>query len=246
MSARTESLLSPRPSPIVAFLVVSLAVHVAFGAVLTIFSWLFSPPRLSMDPQPIKASLVRLGKKRDEQLLPRKEEPPPPPPAAEKAAPAPPAAEKAVAIPSKDAKPDKKAADSKGEPDAKKSLFNALNKAGAKADEVEGDEKGDKDGDSAKQEGERYYGLLSAVVKRNYDVSDTIPEAERRLLKATVVIKLGASGELLDVDLSKSSGNELFDSAVTGAIRKAAPFGAPPEHLRDSLKNSGVALVFSP
>ncbi len=245
MTARTESLLQPRPTPIVAFLMVSLVVHIAFAALLTVFSWLFSPPKLGLDPQPIKASLVRLGKKRHEQLLPRKDEPPPPPPAAEKAAPAPPA-EKAVAIPSKDAKPEKKSADSRGALDAKKSLFTALNNAGAKAADVEGEETGDKDGDSAKQEGERYFGLLSAVVKRNYDVSDTIPEAERRTLRATVVIKLGATGELLDVDLSKGSGNELFDAAVLGAVKKAAPFGPPPDHLRDSLKKSGVALVFSP
>ena len=250
-TARTESLLAPRPTPIVAFVSISLLVHVLFAAFLTVFSWLFSPPRLSMDPEPIKASLVRLGKKRDEKLLPRKEEPPPPPPPAEKAAPAPVAAppDKAVALPSKDAKVEPKK-DTAKEPakDTKKSLFDAFNKTGRAASQEapEGDETGDKDGDSAKQEGERYYGLLSAVVKRNYDVSDTIPEAERRTLKATVTIKLGATGELLDVDLGKPSGNELFDSAVLGAIKKAAPFGPPPEHLRDSLKKNGVTLVFSP
>jgi protein TonB len=51
---------------------------------------------------------------------------------------------------------------------------------------------------------------------------------------------------LLDVSITKGSGNELFDSAVLGAVKKAAPFSAPPEHLRDALKKSGVPLVFTP
>lgn len=251
MTARTESLLQPRPTPIVGFVAISIAAHLVFPVLLTIIGWLISPPKITLDQQPIKASLVRLGKKRDDKLLPRKEEPPPPPPPAEKTAPAvaPAPPDKAVAIPSKDAKADPKK-DAAKEPakDTKKSLFDAFNKTGraTPAEELEGDPDGDKDGDSAKQEGERYFGLLSAVVKRNYDVSDTIPEAERRALRATVVIKLGATGELVDVELSKGSGNELFDGAVVGAVKKAAPFGPPPEHLRESLKKNGVALVFSP
>ena len=59
-------------------------------------------------------------------------------------------------------------------------------------------------------------------------------------------MRIGAGGELMDVTLTKPSGNELFDSAVLGAVKKAAPFSAPPEHLRDSLKKSGVAFVFTP
>lgn len=249
MNARTESLLEPRPTPIVPFVAASLVAHVVVGVLLLAFSWLFTPPKLTLDQEPIKASLVRLGKKRDEKLLPRKEAAPPPP-AETRSAPAPVPAppDKAVALPSKDARPEPKKEAAKETKDGKKSLFDAFNKTGreAKPEELEGAEDGDKDGDSATQEGERYYGLLSAVVKRNYDVSDTIPEAERRTLRATVKIKLGSSGELLDVDLSKSSGNDLFDSAVTGAIRKAAPFDPPPEKLRESLKKNGVALVFSP
>jgi TonB family protein len=251
MTARTESLLEPRPTPLVPFVALSVGVHVVAAVLLSVASWLFAPPKVSLDPEPIKASLVRLGKKRDEKLLPRKEEPPPPPPAAEKPAPVPEPApvEKAVALPSKDAKTEpKKDAAKDGAKDAKKSLFDAFNKTAraSKPEELEGAEDGDKDGDSAKQEGERYFGLISAMVKRNYDVSDTIPEAERRMLRATVKVKLGATGELLDSDLVKASGNDLFDGAVLGAVKKAAPFGPPPEHLRDSLKKDGVSLVFTP
>ena len=251
MSSRTETLLNPRPTPLVPFVALSVAVHLVAAAVLSVASWLLSPPKVTLDPPPITASLVRLGKKRDEKLLPRKEEPPPHPPAVEASAPAPAPAppEKVVALPAKDARPEpRKEAPKEAPKDGRKSLFEAFNKTAraSAAEPPEGAEDGDRDGDSARQEGERYFGLLSAMVKRNYDVSDTIPEAERRTLRATVKVKLSATGALVDTDLVKPSGNEQFDGAVLGAVKKAAPFGPPPEHLRDSLKKDGVSLVFTP
>lgn len=236
--ASSYSLLRPRPSGLLPFVLLSIVGHVLITAGGLALSWAFAGPKVDLEQKPIKASLVRLGKKRDEKLLPRKEEPPPPPPpkAAEVPVPAPAPPDKAVKIPSKDAKPEKPV-------DAKKTLFDAFSKAG-KQEELEGDPEGDPNGDSAVQEGERYFGLLKSVVQRNYDVSDTIPEAERRTLKAEVALYIGAGGELLDVKLSKPSGNDLFDAAVVGAVKKAAPFAPPPPHLAESLKKQGVAIVF--
>lgn len=235
-----RSLLRPRPSGLMPFLVLSIAGHVLLTSAALLLSWLFAGPAIDLEQKPIKASLVRLGKPRDEKLLPRKEpEPPPPPPkpaAVADPAPAPPS--NAVKTPSKDAKPEKA-------PDTKKSLFEALNRAGKEA-ELEGAVDGDPLGDSAVQEGERYHALLQAVVKRNYDVSDTIPEAERRTLRAQVSIRIDERGGVLDVRLVKASGNELFDAAVLGAVKKASPFAPPPAHLVTELKRDGVSFVFTP
>jgi protein TonB len=232
-----SSLLRPRPSGLWPFVLASVVGHVLIAAGALTLSWALSSPRVDLEQKPIRASLVRLGKKRDEKLLPRKEEPPPPPSkAAEVPSPTPAPPDKAVKLPSKDAKPEKAA-------DTRKSLFDALSKV-ARRDELEGDPEGDPNGDSAVQEGERYFGLLKSVVQRNYDVSDTIPEAERRTLKAEVALYIGAGGELIDVKLAKPSGNDLFDSAVVGAVKKASPFAPPPPHLAESLKRQGVAIVF--
>ncbi len=252
MTAAAQSLLHDRPTPLPMFVAVSVAGHVLAVVLWLVVGWLFAGPKVDLTQTPIKASLVRLGKPRDDKLLPRKEEEAPPPaPKVEEVAvatPAPPKVDTAIKIPTKDAKPEK--ADKKdGAKDAKKSLFDAFAKSGKQgkvAEELEGQLDGDVDGDSAKQEGEKYFGLLNAVVKRNYDVSNTIDEAERRRLRAEVALRIGAGGELMDVSLTKPSGNEQFDSAVIGAVKKAAPFSAPPEHLRDSLKKSGVAIVFTP
>ncbi|GMU63368.1 MAG: hypothetical protein AMXMBFR34_51310 [Myxococcaceae bacterium] len=241
MSAQAaHSLLRPRPSGLGPFLVLSIAGHVLLTAAALVMSWAFAGPPIDLEQKPIKASLVRLGKPRDEKLLPRKEpEPPPPPPKpAEVAVQAPAPPPNAVKIPSKDAKPEKA-------PDLKKSLFDAFSKA-SKPAELEGAADGDPLGDSAVQEGERYHGLLQAVVKRNYDVSDTIPEAERRTLRAQVSMRIDAHGEVLDVRLAKASGNDLFDAAVLAAVKKASPFAPPPPHLADELKRDGVSFVFTP
>lgn len=251
MSSRAASLLDDRASALPVFVGLSVVGHVLLVVLWLVGSWLLSGPKVDLEQKPIQASLVRLGKKRDDKLLPRMEAeaaPPPKPKVEEVKVPSPAVPDTAVKIPTKDAKPDKSAQKEDGAKDGKKSLFNALAQAGkaAKAEELEGDPDGDKDGDSAVQEGERYFGLLKAVVRRNYDVSNTIDETERIRLRANAVLRIGEGGELIDVSLSKPSGNELFDSAVLGAVKKAAPFTAPPENLRAALKKDGVELVFTP
>ena len=250
MTAPVQSLLQPRRDPLPLFVALSVGAHVLGVAVWLIVGWIMAGPKVDLQV-PIKASLVRLGKKRDDKLLPRKEVEPPPAPkkVEEVAVPAPAPADTAVKIPTKETKPEK-ASDSKkeGPKDTKKSLFDAFAKGGAQAkpEELEGEEDGDPNGEAAKQEGERYFGMLKGVVKRNYDVSNTIDEAERRRLRAQVVLSIGPAGELIDVSISVASGNETFDSAVIGAVKKTAPFTAPPEHLRETLKKDGVAIVFTP
>lgn len=249
MTAPAQSLLHDRRDALPTFVAVSVAGHVIAVAVWLVVQWLMAGPKVDLQV-PIKASLVRMGKPRDEKLLPRKEAeaPPPKPKVEEVAVPTPAPPDTAVKIPTKDAKPEKADKKADGTKDAKKSLFDAFAKGGAQAkpEELEGEADGDVNGDAAKQEGERYFGMLKGVVKRNYDVSNTIDEAERRRLRAQVVLLIGPGGELIDATVSVASGNEVFDSAVISAVKKTAPFSAPPEHLRDSLKKDGVAIVFTP
>ncbi len=238
--AAAQSLLAQRPSKVVGFFAISVAMHMLAIAVGLVASWLLAPKLLDLEQKPITASLVRLGKPRDEKLLPRKEEAPPEPPKkVEKVeVPIPVPSPKAVVVPGPEPK----------KPTAKQDLFKALNNASkqAKPEELEGKADGDPNGDSAKEEGERYFGIISAAVRRYYDVSNTIPEAERRTLKAEVAFKVTVSGEATDVHISKTSGNELFDEAVVSAVKKASPFSPPPEHMKKGLQSVGVKLAFSP
>ena len=105
---------------------------------------------------------------------------------------------------------------------------------------------GDALGDSAASEGERYYGQLSAQVKRFYDVSETIPDQDRVRLVAQVALFIDPNGQLSRARLAKPSGNDLFDSAVLEAVKRAAPFAPPPVHLRNALQKYGIVLQFRP
>jgi|SRR5262245_37603719 len=250
--AVAQSLLVKKPLPMRRFLIGSAIAHGALLGVIVASSYLRLKPAIDLNQQPIKASLVRLGKPRDEKLLPQKEAPPaeekkPEAPAPAPEIPKPPEPKAAVAIPDlKTTEASKKAAE-KSAADRRKQLFSAFSKtAGGRPRELEGQLDGDPYGDSATAEGERYWGLLTSQVRRNYDVSQTIPEQERLHLKASVQVLIGRSGELLRVQVIRSSGNELFDNAVVGAVKKAAPFAPPPDHLRSALQKKGVALEFRP
>jgi TonB family protein len=251
--AVSQSMLVARPSRLGLFLGVSVGGHVLLLVVGLVYSYLTARPKVDPNPPVIKATLVRQGKPRDPKLLPRKEQPPPPPKEV-KAPPAPPAeAPKpaAAAVPVPVAVPQPKPAPQKGEAageDRRKRLFGAFDKTAKQAEpeELEGAEDGDPDGDSATAEGERYYALLSSQIRRNYSVAETITKEERLSLKAQVQMRLGRAGEVLEATLASSSGNGLFDAMVLAAIKKAAPFSPPPEHLRDSLQKQGVVLELSP
>lgn len=252
-----QSLLAPRPLPWRRFLIGSLVGHALLVALALLWAWVGLGPRVKLDPEPIKATLVRQGKARDKNLLPRKEEPVPPPKAVEappqptpEPSPTPPApSAPAVAIPNAAPKPPPAAqkGDRSGE-DRRKKLFGAFDKAAKPSssdEEPEGAEDGDPNGDSATAEGERYFALLKSQIERNYNVANVIPESERIQLKARVLVKVSRAGDVVDVRLTKPSGNGVFDAAVVNAVRRAAPFSPPPDHLRSQLRD-GVALEFAP
>lgn len=253
--AHVHSAFRPK-APMRPFVVGSAVAHALVIAAAWFYSAFLSGPRIDLDQKPIQATLVRLGEERDDKLLPRIEEEPPPPPPEEEAPeianePEPPA--EAIALPTPDVTPPptpapkKPKAEGTSDADRRKKLFGAFSKTAKKAPEVvEGRADGDALGDAAREEGERYWGLLRAQVRRHYDVAQTISERERVYLKAQVTMQIGRSGEVLAVRLTKASGNNLFDAAVVNAVKKAAPFSPPPEALRHSLQWRGVTLEFTP
>ncbi len=249
--AAAKSLFVRRREPIGPFLLGSLLGHSALVGLGLVVSLVWGSRVIDLDQKPITASLVRKGKPRDQALLPRKEELPAPPLKVEGAPAAPAPAEKAP-TPLPGPKPTAKSAPAQpgvaNGQDRRKQLFGAFGKVGKvnPPEELEGAVDGDEEGDSATAEGERYFALLKAQGRRHYDVSDTIPEQERLRLRAQVQIKIGRAGELLEARVVKSSGNPLFDSAVLSAVKKAAPFSPPPDHLRDELQRSGVIIVYTP
>lgn len=213
----------------------SFAVHAVLVGVFFAASR-FEPPKLDLAPKPVSAKLVRLGEKRPENLLPRKEIAPP--------------SQRAPRFPTMAPTP------SPARPTRAASLFDKVAKSpaslfdrvgptppGAIFDKVEGDPRGDPEGDAADAtEGEKYYGLMTARIRREFKVGG-VPQAELKRLTAILEVKLNPRGELVHVEVATSSGNGVFDAEVVSAVKRAAPFAAPPDHLRDEL-GAGVGLQF--
>ena len=243
------SLLARRPEgPLYRFLFWSALVHAVLFSLAVVWAQLHEGPAIDLDQKPIKATLVRQGTPRDEKLLPRIEQPPPPPLEQKAPEPAPtPAPPKPVA-PSPMAAPAPPKAKQAGEKkaDPRQQLMGAFDKMSKSKPDTTGAADGDPSGDAAVAEGEAYYARLKSQITRFYDVSQTIPDAERIRLTAQVAVFISPAGQLERARLAKSSGNDLFDSAVMAAVKHAAPFSPPPTHLRDSLEKYGVVLMFRP
>ena len=239
MATSSLKLGTPRDSPSLA-----IGISVGFHVLLVACAWLFSRdagPAIDLSAKPIQAKLVRLGEKRDDKLLPRMQPNAPPPPEPVASSTPSPSSTPLTPKPVTPKAPPKK--------DLNKDLFAAFDKTKpvTKPDKVAGAADGDVNGDSDDaSEGERYFGLISSRVKRGYDVSSAISDAERVRLTATIVLYIDASGRVIHTVWQTKSGNALFDSAVESAVQKASPFPPPPPHFARDLANAGVALKFRP
>lgn len=225
----------------------SLVLHVGL---ITVYAFASSArrPTIDLTQSSIKASLVKLGQKREEKLLPRKT-----------AAPAPLPDEKQLAV-------DQPAPDEKVEPkredkmqDALRKLEDEARRKKAREDALrriaettgEDDQVGDPNGsihgtETQAQEmslTQAYFARLHDQIKAFYSVPSIISEAERRKLEAIIVISVAPDGTVLSHEFDRHSGNDAFDSALEAAIQRASPVPAPPAFLRDTLKR-GVGLRF--
>jgi TonB family protein len=247
----------------------SLGLHGGLVVALVVVS-VFGDSR--PEPPMQKPMLVRLGKPRPKEWLPRKPTAPPVPPAAkeapvatpgEKVAPAPPSP--TPAPPKPEAKPDaQKAAptpasapatqaaaprDAKQDPKAKLDDIMKRFQTGAiagPAEDLPGQLDGHAEGDSDRAEGEAYYALLEKRVKDQYKLPATISERERMYLNATVRIFIEPNGRIARFEIVQGSGNGVFDGALESAVQRASPVPPPPQHLVRLLQREGVDLNFKP
>lgn len=192
--------------------------------------------------QAILTKLVRKGKKKADDILPVKDRPKPPPPAPKPAAVNPkPDAAKPDAKP----RPKSKPAAKPSKVDYSSDMASAFDKIKPTDYEDQGDPDGVEDGEAlVKQKGDEYLTKVYKAVKKQYEVPELIPAKERMFLRADVILYIDRAGGIKELKLSKPSGNQLYDNAVVGAIRRAAPFPAPPTELADVYADDGIQIPF--
>lgn len=188
--------------------------------------------------------ILKKGKKRPKNQLPHKDvkvKPAARPPAP---IPSPKAAKTPTAKPSKPAPA--KAPRRKDYTRSMSSALAALADDSKKSDyENDGDPDGAEDGDSLiASKGRVYETKVYKAIKAQYSVPELIKPSERMFLNATVVITLNASGHIKDFSFEKRSGKDVFDSAIENAVRRAAPFPAPPSELADRYSSVGIGINF--
>ncbi len=197
-----------------------------------------------VEKEAIITRLVKKGKKKPEHQLPHRDKAPPPPaPEPRAVAPKPEAEPEPKPKPKPKPKPEPRRRDYTG---AMNSAFNKLAKERGETDyEQQGDPEGVADGEALiKQKGDAYLTKVYQAVKANYEVPELIPAKQRLFLRADVLIRIGRGGQLEALEFKNRSDNPLYDSAVEGAIRRAAPFPPPPEELADSYSKDGIEIPF--
>ncbi|UJF24415.1 cell envelope integrity protein TolA [Suttonella sp. R2A3] len=88
-----------------------------------------------------------------------------------------------------------------------------------------------------------YETLIERVTKRHYRLPDNTPTN----LHAELVIYVNAQGNVLDVQVKRSSGYQQFDIAARNAVRDASPLPLPDYRpLRDDVIKEGILFKFNP
>lgn len=236
---RDRSLLAGRPrTRLWSGLTVSMLAHVVmFGGALAYAHW--TPPRVVPD-KPIVAKLVRLGKPRDEKLLPRLPAAPPPPPPQETAVPVP-------APPPTTPPPDVQPAKTIDVPvtptpaqaaaDRQKKLADAFSKlgpaptgpVGKKPEELPGREDGDARGSAEEAaEGDRYLALVDQALRDNYVLPTTISQKERIALVCVIWLDIAKDGKIREFRILEPSSNGHFDRAIEAGVQRTKLPPPPP------------------
>ena len=83
-----------------------------------------------------------------------------------------------------------------------------------------------------------YYKTVQEEIKKSWTFTGGSND-----LTATVDFAIGPDGALTAVKIGTSSNDSAFDDSVIRAIRRAAPFPAPPEKFRDQF-SSGIKALF--
>ena len=71
---------------------------------------------------------------------------------------------------------------------------------------------------------DKYMSLIESRVYQNWIKP---PSADKGLI-CELQVRLIPTGEVINIELSKSSGDEVYDKSVIAAVRKASPFPLPP------------------
>ena len=209
----------------------------------------------------VVTKLVRLGKKRPDNMLPRllKEKPPAPAkkaPAPKKPEPKVKPAEKVIPIKKPEASKPKKtpppstesALDRARKASTVSSALDRLRSAKGE-DEPEGDPEGSNRGTVSDLNmailGNKYMTEINNCLQSVWNV-EGLSESQTAGLSANVGIWVSSRGKFVRHQIERSSGVAAFDRAVEKAVQKCGGVSPPPNAIRKMVSRDGVEIEFRP
>jgi TonB family protein len=79
-------------------------------------------------------------------------------------------------------------------------------------------------------ESNRYKAYLDSTLRRNYALPTTY-QVTRKDMYTVIRVQISARGELMDVQVQESSGDNVFDEYCIQTAQRSAPFNPPPKDL---------------
>ncbi len=254
---------------VVGMLAMSMALHaVLAGGVVALV--VYAPHFVAPPQQVLMTKLVRLGKPRPKEMLPRLPDPvatpaapdpaaitpPTPPPVIQAPAAAPPAANvpsAAVAVPLLVPKSKPSVAAKPAQPSARDRV-KALSRVHQALERLKGDVVGEKDGavegdSDVSVEGNAYLSEVERCIRGHYAIegytAEKLQALQAQTTQADVVIFIDSGGKITRFNIKKSSGPSAFDQAVSRAVTRCGKVSPPPAAMR-ALVRAGVEIVFKP
>lgn len=231
------------PKALRRILALSLAVHVLVIAAIALVASSTTKARVTIGERSITAKLVRLGKERPENWLPRKSEPPPPAPV-----PAPGKKPLAKEASAKAPAPSLSAPSVTDRVKQLQELKDAMQRLKRKPEEPEGHKDGVLDGEATTLDeaiaGNRFDTEIHRCLRQSYYIEGI----EQRLLldrQVLLLMKIRADGTFFDIGIIESSGLARFDQAVLQAVEKCGKVSAPPPSLQREVAEEGRQVLFT-
>ena len=92
--------------------------------------------------------------------------------------------------------------------------------------------------------GSQYAAELREAFRDNFSVPEVIPDKDYENLKTKILIKIDRSGRIIDNNVTRGSGNSIFDSAALKAVKLTKQVPLPDELLQNLVFKEGIIINF--
>ncbi|MGZ3683954.1 MAG: energy transducer TonB, partial [Bdellovibrionota bacterium] len=86
-----------------------------------------------------------------------------------------------------------------------------------------------------------YVGHITDRIRSNWALPSYLQNTGH---KASIVIHIDARGNVVKMEFTRTSGNQIFDNDAEKAVRDSSPFFPPPAEMASALRNSGIEVKF--